>query len=114
MESPEINLLRSDDTDARTATVRRFGRSDRRAHGDRPTLRSIRPTRAALGVSRANIEAFVYRRSWKHLLSRRGGIGAEIGRWRTGTTGASETDRPTRIGTTGRVPGRSIGWRSRR
>ena len=54
--------------------------------------RSIRPTRAALGVRRANIEAIVYRRSWKHLLSRRGGIGAEIGRWRTGTTGASETD----------------------
>jgi hypothetical protein len=76
-------------------------------------LRSIRPTRAALGVSRANIEAIVYRRSWKHLLSRRGGIGAEIGRRRTGTTGASETDRPTRIGTTGRVPRRSIGWRSR-
>jgi hypothetical protein len=32
--------------DAREATVRRFGRSDRRARGDRSMLRSIRPTRA--------------------------------------------------------------------
>jgi hypothetical protein len=39
--------LRSDDTDARKATVRRFGRSHRRAQGDRSTLRSIRPKRAA-------------------------------------------------------------------
>jgi hypothetical protein len=30
-----------DPTDARKATVRRFGRSDRRAQGDRSTLRSI-------------------------------------------------------------------------
>jgi hypothetical protein len=32
-----------DPTDARKATVRRIGRSDRRAQGDRPTHRSIRP-----------------------------------------------------------------------
>src|SRR6516164_832853 len=37
---------RSDDTDARKAVLRRFGRSDRRAQADRPTLRSIRPKRA--------------------------------------------------------------------
>jgi hypothetical protein len=36
-----------DPIDGRKVTVRRFGRSDRRAQGDRPTLRSIRPTRAA-------------------------------------------------------------------
>jgi hypothetical protein len=45
-------------------------------------LRSIRPTRAALKVRRANIEAVVYRRSWKHLLSRRGGISARSGETR--------------------------------
>src|SRR5262249_21307109 len=33
--------------DARKATVRRFGRSHRRAQGDRSTLRSDRPKRAA-------------------------------------------------------------------
>jgi hypothetical protein len=37
---------RSDDTDARKEARRRFGRSDRRAQGDRSTLRSIRPKRA--------------------------------------------------------------------
>jgi hypothetical protein len=36
-----------DPTDARKATVRRFGRSDRRAQGDRSTLRLITTTRAA-------------------------------------------------------------------
>jgi hypothetical protein len=35
-----------DRTEARKATVRRFGRSDRRAQGDRPPLRSITPKRA--------------------------------------------------------------------
>src|SRR5262249_8453880 len=40
--------LRSDDTDARREARRRFGRSDRRAQGDRPTLRSIRPKRPGL------------------------------------------------------------------
>jgi len=39
-------VLRSDDTDARKEARRCFGRSDRRAQGDRPRLRSIRPTRA--------------------------------------------------------------------
>jgi hypothetical protein len=38
---------RSDDTDARKATVARFGRSDRRAPGDRPLLRSITTKRAS-------------------------------------------------------------------
>jgi hypothetical protein len=37
-----------DHTDARKATVRRFGRSHRRAQGDRPTLRSIRRERGRL------------------------------------------------------------------
>ena len=35
-----------DPTEARKATVRRFGRSHRRAQADRPTLRSIRSKRA--------------------------------------------------------------------
>jgi hypothetical protein len=35
-----------DDTDARREARRCFGRSDRSAQGDRPTLRSIRPKRA--------------------------------------------------------------------
>jgi hypothetical protein len=42
--------LRSEHTEARKATVRRFGRSDRSAQPDRSTLRSIRPTRATAGI----------------------------------------------------------------
>jgi DNA-directed RNA polymerase specialized sigma24 family protein len=45
-------LLRSvDPTDARKATVRRFGRSDRSAQGDRSTLRSITPKRATTSLA---------------------------------------------------------------
>jgi hypothetical protein len=47
-ETPDriICARRSDDTDARKATVRRFGRSDRSAQRHPWLLRSIRPTRA--------------------------------------------------------------------
>jgi hypothetical protein len=38
-------MHRSDDTEARREARRCFGRSDRSAQGDRPTLRSIRPCR---------------------------------------------------------------------
>jgi hypothetical protein len=43
---------RSDDTDARREARRCVGRSDRSAQGGRPTLRSIRPTRARLTARR--------------------------------------------------------------
>jgi hypothetical protein len=77
------------------------------------TPRLIQPTRAALGVSRANIQAIVYPGWWKHRLSWGGAIGAWTAQWRTGTIRASESDPPSRIGTDGRVRGRSIGWTSR-
>ncbi len=46
--------------------VARFGPTTPKSIDPR-VLRSIRPKRTALGVSRANIEAIVYRRSWKDL-----------------------------------------------
>ena len=54
MPSWKTNLLRSDDTEARKATVRRFGRSDRRAPPERlrSAARGAGPLHRRVQVSR--------------------------------------------------------------
>jgi hypothetical protein len=56
-EPPLHYALRSDDTDARSEARRCFGRSDRRAQGGSPMLRSIRPTRAMRGSATPPVAA---------------------------------------------------------
>jgi hypothetical protein len=77
-----------DPTEVRKPTVRRFGRSDRRAQGGRPTLRSITPTRATSSLAasvdptdaRKDSAALVMMFDLSHLFVSRGDRRASVGR----------------------------------